>query len=308
MTKMSKIHQTIISNLPKLIKFQKDLNGGKNKWIFRGEQFNGKIKDSLKTSLEIAFDSINPSIKGAKLDKHKINAEKDVIREFQRKLHLYSDNLPTRADIIQWLSLMQHHGAPTRLLDWTYSFWVAVHFAVTKCEPGKEVAIWAVSVKDIVKKGEEFKGTTEMESLGESMENNHNPPYCDRDAIWDNAVVHHLIEVPKLRVYISSSFRRNERLTLQQGTFMITGDITKPFKKNLQNVAPMDDENYVRLGVIKVTHRFKKEIIKKLLEMNINNAVLFPGIDGFSESLWSRVSLLMEEKLLIKGKNLKLFP
>lgn len=305
-----RINKQEINSFPELIDFQESLSGGENKWIFRGEEFNGKIEDSLKTSLEKAFGSITPSLTRVEINKHKINAEKDVIREFQRKLHLYSDNLPTRADIIQWLSIMQHHGAPTRLLDWTYSFWVAIHFAVSRCKPGENstVAVWAVNGTKSVKKGEDYKKDNKVELIAKEIIKKHNLPYCDHDAIWDNAVVHRLIRAPEPMVYVSSSFRRNERLTLQQGTFMITGDITKSFWENLEKTITLNDGNHIRLGVVKVTHELKGKINKKLLEMNINNAVLFPGIDGFSQSLCTRVPLLMEEKLFLKSKNLILYP
>ena len=42
-----------------------------------------------------------------------------ILRVFKRKAHQFLTQPPDPDDDFQWLALMQHHGAPTRLMDFT---------------------------------------------------------------------------------------------------------------------------------------------------------------------------------------------
>ena len=93
-------------------------------WIFRGHE---NYKFPLK-----------PSIAMIKPKEETIQSmERKMLEEFQRRYL----NLP--GDGWGLLALAQHHGLPTRLLDWTQNPLVAMFFAVDKPSESGKSAVWA---------------------------------------------------------------------------------------------------------------------------------------------------------------------
>ena len=73
--------------------------------------------------------------------------ESHLLRNFRKYAHR---DMVQGDSIWHWLSVAQHHGLPTRLLDWTYSPFVAMHFATANLNKFDiDGAIWAVNYLDV---------------------------------------------------------------------------------------------------------------------------------------------------------------
>jgi len=104
--------------------------------VYRGEADSNR---SLLTSLD-KLGGINPPHTKAHLEEH-------ILRNFVR----YSRPYLQQPFVNDWelLVIAQHHGLPTRLLDWTYSPLVAAHFATLGSHPGKDRVIWRLNWKGL---------------------------------------------------------------------------------------------------------------------------------------------------------------
>jgi hypothetical protein len=201
--------------------------------------------------------------------------EKGLLRRFRREAHLYLSSEPAEGDRIGWLALMRHHGGPTRLLDWSFSFFVAVHFAIERAEADRPSSVFAMDlarIRDTVDR---------LEHLRPFLRRDPNAKRPDTvEAIIDHSPRQPLI-------FPLNPWRMNRRLILQQSIFLVPGDITRSFVENLRAVE--EPENLLVEIPLSNDRGFLQEATRELLSMNMTSATLFPGLDGFAQNLVSLI-------------------
>jgi hypothetical protein len=90
--------------------WKEDISRFRSNFVFRGLS---NAQYELKTSL-------------MRLGGEYWELERHLVRNFKKYAHR---NVVEKDLIWNWLAVAQHHGLPTRLMDWTYSPFVAMHFA-----------------------------------------------------------------------------------------------------------------------------------------------------------------------------------
>jgi len=264
------------------------LNELQGSWCFRGQREAGWL---LYTSLDRAVirQHSSPTSSGHyHLDR---GAEaRDLLFRFQQQAHLYIHHLPSNEDLSSWFGLMQHHGVPTPFLDWTQSPYVAMYFALEQ-EPQKEEersAVWAIDLDWLERKGRELLPSGSATLVPDD-------PKTRAERI-NSLLVQSLLAQSEEAVIINiCPMKTNERMAAQQGVSLCRLFHIPSFSQTLMRmmIRPgTPDRPVVRKLEVESNHRI--EFLKNLRAMNIHRASLFPGLDGFGQSL--RLNLELKDK------------
>lgn len=228
-------------------------------WAFRGQG--------------IADWILNNAIERTEFISHHNDIEAEFIAEFQRgaRNYLHRDELPEH--LIEWLALMQHHGAPTRLLDLTKSPYIAAYFAFEEAlaHADYNVAIWCINVAFLKNRAIEILSS----EFGDELQQTNN---VINERVFEKLFYNN----SKSLVFPVEPFRMNRRYSLQQSIFISTGTSAKPLMEQLAFLGKDLSKTVVKLVL---PARCRKVALRELQKMNLNRASLFPDLDGYALSL-----------------------
>jgi hypothetical protein len=196
-----------------------------------------------------------------------IMLEAAAIRAFRRhgRSLLHVSELDYLRHILDSITLMQHYGAPTRLLDWTLSPWVACYFAAQDF-PEQDAAIWTFNREEL-ERANYFHRTSGSRDFTRFSE------LASASTVEDWAW-----SAMRAGPYIGT-FRyeyANPQMGAQQSLFTISGQLGDDHDDALARSLP---EPWHTLRVI-VPASHKADLRRHLFRMNVAALNLFPSIDG----------------------------
>jgi hypothetical protein len=258
--------------------------GNKNSsWCFRGQSnYNWKLTTTMDR-VDIPFQE---------LKNYKKIFEIHMIRDFKRHTEFHYDKPYLTKTDFQIISLMQHHGAPSRLLDFTESPYIASFFAVDNCED--ECAIYAINYMELLS-STRLLFETQLDDNSDEINGYKYSGSMSADGVFDKLV---LGERQFQFVELVQPFSYFERLVNQQGVFLCQGDLEIDFEANLYaNYLISLQKKYSPMYKIKIPSKWRMEILKDLDRMNINNGTLFPGLDGHFKSLKNSFDFSVSDRI-----------
>ncbi len=193
-----------------------------------------------------------------------IDLEIPLIKRFKQNALPHMSSRPENE--WEWLFVMQHHGLPTRLLDWTENALVALYFVVNDVSPearDNDGALWAilpVGLNADSKYGPEYE--RDIPSFGDD---DH------LDSYLPSVVTKQRVEFGPLAAI---ALRNTLRMQMQQGVFTVN-------HKELTALDSNGGGDYLWRYII--PGREKQKVRRELRLLGIEKLTLFPELANVAE-------------------------
>jgi len=185
-------------------------------WIYRGQREDWPLQTTFDRAL--AKSSLNRD-KAFDIETH-------IIRDFRRRYPGGASDI-VKDDTLHCLSVMQHHGAPTRLLDCTYSPFVATKFALDYRCKEHSAAIWCFRSEWCEEAAVAVVGKAAVKKRDKDVFRNDKsflPLYMNK------------LRRRKFVLGENPMYYLSQRMIAQQCKFLCPGDVRVTFDKNLRNM------------------------------------------------------------------------
>jgi hypothetical protein len=236
-----------------------------------------------------------------------------ISSEFKSRAHMHLSPSLIPKDELTWLAQMQHYAVPTRLLDFTYSPFVALYFAIREGREDKDrtqVRLWAINSTAV---NDRFRSVAlaarteqrKYDGVGASRRFDFGDlDYysTDRDNVIQETqglgaqIAESLSAQGTYRgelnrrgcVCVASPPGFNPRLASQQGTFLLNLAQDLSFNESLlKMMGPFG--NWCTTADIDVGAI--SEIEERLFQRNIHEQSLFPDMEGLSGLIRQKIRL-----------------
>lgn len=242
----------------------RSMNELPNSFIYRG---HADSDWKLESTLERTIGNNWSSALASKFEDHYLNL-------FKSKYHIYNGDEHEPKSKLAWLSVMQHYGVPTRLIDFTESPYVALYFALEAYNPllKNDLAIYALDYSAIMDESLAY-----ISRRDSSFKKTRNEIIGKQDELFDDVVDRFSYEV----VWVTEPLELNARIDRQSGTFLISGDK----EKRIEELLASDMYKRVRLLKFIVPSTIYENIYALLRKMNINAKTIYGDLGGLAKSI-----------------------
>lgn len=235
-----------IDNLIEVIRKLKGIYGKQPIW-FRGQE------DS-RWHLE-------PSIHRGEL----LKKENYVTNDFYIHVNQIESNAPAKENYAAWMSLMQHYGLPTRILDWSSSPLVACYFALEKNrDKNNDSSIWILIPRKVnIQEGfGEFVYPIDAYTVQQML-----LPAFKKDVELEDKFADKIIAC--------HSVKKDLRMYSQQSSFTVHNS-----QRKLEDIC--DDETLFKLII---PHYYKDQMYESVSILGISTSFIYPDMEHVSKDI-----------------------